>query len=248
MTIVIFHFTAGESFQCPYDGCDKKFTLQSSVQKHIDTWHRTGLIGYGEFSCEICDSTFKSPNFFLAHSQEAHQCVPKLLQEWATFKCDHCPRVFLNRSICYQHTYLKHGKKKWTRKQRMGKPCNGRVGKTPLKKFEKSCEYCGKVFKTQTNYVEHIKVVHENNATHQCDQCSQKYGLKSKLKDHIRQVHTRVHCDVCGMQLYNYFYLKKHKASVHGIIPPGSFKCGHCPMWFKLKPNLVYHLRSKHNI
>ena len=240
MMIVIFHFTVGESLQCPYEGCEKKFALQSSVQQHIDTWHKTGLIRYQEFPCENCDSVFESPNFYLSHSQDTHQCVPKLLQTWATIKCEHCPRVFLNKSTCYQHNYLNHGKRK-------GKP-NVKMGKTSHARIDKCCEHCGKFFKRQRNYLEHIMVVHENNTPHHCDQCSQKYGLKCMLKNHVRKVHTRMDCNVCGMQLYNQFYLTKHKASVHGIIPPGSFKCGYCPMWFKFQPNLENHLRSKHNI
>ena len=219
------------AFNCPYDGCEKSYTIKTNMQTHIDCYHKTGLIQYQEFPCEKCNSVFESPNFYLSHSQDVHKCVPKLLQKWATVKCDKCPQVFLSKGPCNQHKSRVHST----------------VPKRP-KKFNKSCDYCGKNFSNQGGYYEHVKVVHENITPFHCKQCSQKFGTKSKLQSHVVQVHTKVNCHVCGMQQYNPFYLKKHIASAHGIVPPGSFKCKQCPMWFKYQPSLQKHLMSKHSI
>ena len=64
----------------------------------------------------------------------------------------------------------------------------------------------------------------------------------------MKEVHTKVTCDLCDEVQYNYFYLKRHKASIHGIIPQNSIKCQHCPAFFKSSANLNKHLDNKHGV
>ena len=56
----------------------------------------------------------------------------------------------------------------------------------------------------------------------------------------------KVTCEICNEVTYNAFYLKRHKASVHGVIPHGSFKCKHCPLFFKGTSALLKHVTTKH--
>merc|ERR1711997_617059 len=49
---------------------------------------------------------------------------------------------------------------------------------------------------------------------YECDVCHRKSPSISKLKDHKKQVHTKVTCEICEEVQYNWFYLKRHKASI----------------------------------
>ena len=61
-----------------------------------------------------------------------------------------------------------------------------------------------------------------------------------------KKVHTKAHCELCDEIVYNSFYLKRHKASVHGIIPVNSVKCQICPLFFKSVSSLEKHHQNKH--
>merc|ERR1711874_134452 len=80
----------------------------------------------------------------------------------------------------------------------------------------------------------------------QCPHCEKTYGTKQRLKDHVKQVHTKVTCEICDEVQYNWFYLKRHKASIHGIIPRDAIKCQFCPLIFKSEVSLKKHLAAKH--
>ena len=86
---------------------------------------------------------------------------------------------------------------------------------------------------------------HEKSAKFQCDTCHRKFPTSAKLRSHVKMEHTKVICDVCE-NAFNRIDLKKHKASIHGILPHDAFKCQFCPMFFKFKKNLQRHTESKH--
>ena len=92
----------------------------------------------------------------------------------------------------------------------------------------------------------HVIMEHEG-PKFQCDICERKMATEASMKDHKKQVHTKGPCDMCNDNvLYNSFYLKRHKAAAHGLIPEGSFKCQQCPLFFKGNSALVKHINSKH--
>jgi len=87
---------------------------------------------------------------------------------------------------------------------------------------------------------------HENSAKYECGVCHRKLPTAGKLKDHMKQVHTKVTCEICEEIQYNWFYLKRHKASIHGIMPRDAIKCRLCPLIFKSDISLKKHLAAKH--
>ena len=89
-------------------------------------------------------------------------------------------------------------------------------------------------------------MMHENSGAFECQICNRKFPNTPKLNDHVNIVHTKVSCELCNEVLYNKFYMKRHKAAVHGIIPQGSFKCRSCPMFFKAEKSLISHVKTKH--
>ena len=94
---------------------------------------------------------------------------------------------------------------------------------------------------------EHIILQHSDSAQFKCDTCQRKFASGPRLRDHIKQTHTRERCEICGEELYNMHYLRKHKASVHGILPPKSHKCHFCPDFFMQEHMLQKHLEKKHS-
>ena len=81
------------------------------------------------------------------------------------------------------------------------------------RQIEKKCQYCEKVFKTYSNYKEHVMVKHEKNAKHKCDECHRSYGTNAKLQSHKKLVHERVKCGECGKKNLQFIYSQKTKSN-----------------------------------
>ena len=92
----------------------------------------------------------------------------------------------------------------------------------------------------------HIAEVHAGQHQFQCEICNRKLPDGGRLRDHVKNVHTKVTCEICHEVQYNMYYLTRHKASAHGIIPSGYSKCPHCALVFKQKEALMRHITTKH--
>ena len=239
---IYFYFSGRQGFKsaemkseyrCEYQGCGKIFQSRANYKSHVQSLHVTGLFKYKNFPCDKCDIVYEGPNHLLMHAQTVHNNIPPFLQPWANYKCEICNRRFLSTGKKNAHKAHQHPKNpKLSRGYR----------KTPLHK----CPYCDKFFRAQTAFVEHVKATHENDTPYDCKFCSRKFGTKHVMNSHIATVHTKVTCDICGQLQYNKFYLKRHKGSAHGIIPPGSLKCKYCTEWFTFRTNLEKHIENKH--
>ena len=65
----------------------------------------------------------------------------------------------------------------------------------------------------------------------QCNTCHWKFPTSDKLRSHVKMEHAKVICDVCE-NAFNGSDLKKHCASIHGVLPNDAFKYQFCPMFF----------------
>ena len=124
------------------------------------------------------------------------------------------------------------------------KPKSKNVLKQSLKS---NCPHCDKTYSLMERLREHIILQHSDSAQFKCDTCQRKFASGPRLRDHIKQTHTRERCEICGDELYNMHYLRKHKASVHGILPPKSHKCHFCPDFFMQEHMLQKHLEKTHS-
>ncbi|KAK3610447.1 hypothetical protein CHS0354_016625 [Potamilus streckersoni] len=125
------------------------------------------------------------------------------------------------------------------------------------KRFEKhkqldkclyECPYCYKVYNVSnySNYKAHIRV-HENNKPFKCDQCSKAFNWEADLKNH-KIIHTGLRpfvCKVCLKCFTNPHYLKTHILNMH-TGKPKAYLCDICGTGFKLKGNLLDHVRTVH--
>ena len=107
------------------------------------------------------------------------------------------------------------------------------------------CPHCEKKYPGKDRLREHVIMKHEKSAKFQCDTCHRKFPTSAKLRSHVKMEHTKVTCDVCE-NAFNRIDLKKHRASIHGILPHDAFKCQFCPMFFKFEKNLKRHGESNH--
>ncbi|KAH7056064.1 zinc finger protein, partial [Linnemannia elongata] len=46
------------------------------------------------------------------------------------------------------------------------------------------CGICGRPFKRRTDYVRHVRNVHEEVGRYSCNQCGERFGRLDKLKRH----------------------------------------------------------------
>ena len=214
--------------KCPH--CDKIFQSKINLTNHIESLHDTGLVHVKDFQCKVCHVNLMSVNALLSHSQTEHQFIPGHLREFAKYKCNVCANLFISKISLSAHKAYKHNAS----------------NKRFLQKKIWQCPHCDKEFRAFGAFNEHVKCIHEGRADFECELCPRKFGSQQFLTSHIKIKHTRVTCDICGQLQYNFHYLNKHKGSAHGIIPANAFRCGQCPEWYKSKPRLEHHMKTKH--
>ena len=219
--------------ECP--DCSQVFPSKRSLNIHKETFHDSGLSQYDQFNCDDCNDVFTNPNHLLRHAQHTHQKIPFIFKNLAKYSCTQCNIVFMSEGLFKSHLSQYH-------------PQNPRIDRVKGQGLNEvhACKQCDKTFKSPIHYSEHVKVVHEKSTPFHCELCTRKFGTRWVLKNHVAMVHTRETCNICGQLQYNSFYLKKHKASIHGIIPAGSYRCTQCTEWFKFKKNLDKHMETKH--
>ena len=221
------------TFMC--DQCPAELRSKKSLLNHIKVVHDEDKPL--KYTCHECQLDFSGSRYLICHYKKVHGEIPPEFRDQKQYLCDQCPDVFLTKHSLHLHTLRKHPNEN-------DKPIPKRV----YKKKDKisKCPHCEKTFRCDRNLKEHIKVVHEKVTPFECDQCTRKFGLKRTLHSHKQIVHAKVNCEECGQEIYNSFELKRHKASVHGIVPSNVFHCQHCPLFFRSEKNLSYHIANKH--
>lgn len=226
----------GKRFIC--DQCSVEYASMQSLKKHTENVHGEGSTDHPkEYRCQQCSQDFTGFHYLLIHFRHVHKDLPPEYKDQPQFICDQCPDIFLTEAHLKGHISRKHTKKSNTEQST----------NTANKHVRKQCPNCEKTFGGYNALREHILVKHENNTPHQCEQCPRKFGLSHTLRVHQKYVHTKVRCDVCNEEVCNSFVLKRHKATVHGIVPTNSIKCLLCPMFFHTKKSLQNHVDKKHS-
>ena len=147
------------------------------------------------------------------------------------FHCTQCQTICISEDQLKKHRSYSHSNKP---KQAYVKP------------KQQHCAICSKDFSSSKALKNHIIIAHENNPQFQCEICNRKLPDGGRLRDHVKNVHTKVTCEICHEVQYNGYYLTRHKASAHGMIPSGYTKCPHCALVFRNNPTLLKHIDSKH--
>ena len=216
----------------PCKKCSESFQTATHLSQHVYRHHPIDNLPE-ILHCHLCNTSlnFKTPGMLISHYRKEHGgAIPPMFENNPKFICSQCPNIYPSEKSLKAHIHHKHRR---------------RIVENKAAKIER-CAYCGKVFQNKSRLSTHVLNIHENSGAFPCETCNRKFPSESTLFDHVKLVHTKVSCELCNEVLYNKFYLKRHKAAVHGIIPQDSFKCIACPMFFKAEKSLISHVKSKH--
>ena len=213
------------------DKCSEEFLHRVGLTNHKKD--KMCIEGSKEIYCDICKPRmlFKSPTIFIRHYREIHNGYPPMYEHLPKYFCSQCPTICISEHQLKKHQSYSHSNKPTKPKPRQ------------------HCTICGKDFSDMKGLKNHMIMIHgkgENSARFQCEICNKRMPTAGKLKDHINTVHTKATCEICHEVQYNWFYLKRHKASAHGMIPSGYTKCPHCVLVFRNNSTLLKHIDSKH--
>lgn len=106
----------------------------------------------------------------------------------------------------------------------------------------KTCNFCGKVFKTVNSLNQHVRV-HTNERPFECKECGKAFRRTSTLFEHMR-IHggeKRFLCSICGRK-----FLRKSDHTAHLRIHNNDFRyrCSECGKGFKGNAQLEVHMRK----
>uniref|UniRef100_A0A224YZB9 General transcription factor IIIA n=1 Tax=Rhipicephalus zambeziensis TaxID=60191 RepID=A0A224YZB9_9ACAR len=215
-------------FECTYTGCDKKYTRQFHLTRHIKKSHESDKDQVKSFKCvrDNCDKSFTCENALYKHIKYSH--------EKRKFQCEHCPKAFIKHQHLkvhsFEHTkvlpypcpepgcdkaFLLPSKLKAHQNTHKGYPCDVEGCEavftkwTLLQKHRKMdhqkqfpCPTCDRVFFTKWNLVTHMETHSTDRESFCCphEGCSRFYFQEKNLRQHISSAHEnkRFTCDAPG--------------------------------------------------
>ena len=65
----------------------------------------------------------------------------------------------------------------------------------PPQKDPISCEYCSKLFRYKSSYVEHV-ITHTGERPYACDHCDKRFSRASNLRKHLLTIHADYQANV----------------------------------------------------
>ncbi len=220
--------------------CGKAFNHDSGLKQHwkqsvsCDVMTRKDMT----FNCDRCPDadTFNSIKGYIFHYRKAHNGFPTNIDTTGLklYYCDQCTEVYTNSLTLWRHKKVVH---------------EGRT-ECALKKqahVKQTCTYCGKQIYRGTQMTEHVKSKHENDTPYKCDQCPKSFGTNTFLRQHITQVHRKLTCNLCGKEICNKLWFKRHMAKVHGVVEDNAFQCDKCTIVFETMDAKIRHMMKQHS-
>lgn len=140
------------------------------------------------FPCSKCDKNFIKDDHLKVHFSAAHT--------ENSFNCEQCGRSFQYKSALDRHHKVVHENQRDHVCTKCGKSFGLRYDLTnhyetvhdELKKGQRTCQICNKVFSKERNLRIHILAIHSEN-TFECEICSKKFSFKSAKERHVKVVH-----------------------------------------------------------
>ena len=189
-------------FACPDDLCEKRFRIEYSLTQHAllhipETQYRTkrkikNVEKVDDQSpCPSCGKLMSS-NSIDSHLKSCSSTPTGS----ALVKCTQCEKSFKTHTGLRSHQISRHLNIKY--------PCH--------------VEGCGKFLRTRYALKHHIKIVHESNVRHQCNQCESSFKIRHDLTQHIKAVHEgkKARCSFCDRDFTRLSERNRHERQVHG--------------------------------
>ncbi len=226
------------------DRCGAKFYTENNLKQHQETSKSCALFARTDFTF-VCSKCPEMPPYntikkWTNHCRFVHKDFPrKTLLELGVevFECDQCDEASISLSSLRVHKGKAHARKDGNAKK---------YKYTPTSKPKDPCVHCGKMIYKGLQMTEHIKSKHENDTPFQCELCPKSFGTEGFLRQHINQVHQKRKCHVCGKEICNKLWFKRHLAKDHGIIEEGTVQCDFCPVVFDTEEAKTKHMMKQH--
>jgi len=257
--------------KCPT--CDKDFTSERRVERHIIISHNTLL------QCTKCEESFTDKKMFIDHKNihrqgnltSCEECgkemrsksLPKHIKMFHReiepakkeyFSCTKCPKRVTSEGTLERHIYLNHSSvlqcstcgKSFTEKKVFINHQKWHRYDTPT-----ACDVCGKEMK-RSSLQKHIQMHHSDERPSKnnfCDICGKSFYVKATLVIHMKKHNNQkdIFCtfDGCNMAFYTTSHMKDH-VRVH--TGQAIRQCGTCSKDFKSMSAYRYHIRRIHPI
>ena len=148
-------------FECPFPGCDKKYSIQTRLQVHYRTH-----IGKKPYICSFCSKAFNEKGNLKTHERFHSEIRP--------FKCNECSKTYKTNGHLKDHIEIHHR----LIKKFQCEYCNKKFGRistlkshikthTGEKKFKCHIDTCNQYFAEKGNmeihYKRHMKRLMNNN-------------------------------------------------------------------------------------
>ncbi|KAJ8957002.1 hypothetical protein NQ318_012169 [Aromia moschata] len=174
----------------------------------------------GEYTCDICDSSYGCLNCLKSHYESLHIASAKIQYKCKyschiskSLVCPVCDLMFSTRSETMDH-YITHSV---------------------------ACEICGSGFDRQSYLIEHHKTAHPKThyeSSYECELCKTGYQYPGSLAKHYQTFHRMVLCHVCKQRTTK----KIHREKLN-VLP---FACSKCDKAFPRISDIAVHIRMDH--
>jgi len=239
--------------------CDKRFHSRVAYTNHV----RCKLAGFKQFSCHVCDKSFRSilslKLHVKQHTVDRHICrvcgkgfVDTLRLNLhmgchtLLFNCSECPKRCANVSKLKIHMQNHTGEKRYACKE-CGKAFRFKVSlklhEKQHKTFRLICQFCGKGFVDTQRLDYHVGY---HTLLHQCNECPKRCANANDLKIHMRN-HTGENpytCKECGKTFQTRVGWKLHVTNHHERSQ--LYECKLCHLQYTMLSSLKAHHMHVH--
>ncbi len=228
---------AGVTYCC--EKCGKSFRGKGGLHNHMKTsCDILRSTGDKTYTCDKCPNSvpYSKLKGYVYHYRKEHGGFPDNLDKSQFYFCERCPEICINAYSLSRHVIEVHEgkpKKKTNYKQQV--------------KDKHQCPHCERMFNKNSEWIEHIKAVHERDTPFHCKVCPKKYGTETFLRMHVGQTHANKKCAICGKVFGSKLMFKRHMAQAHGVAKEGSVTCEYCSTIFDSESNLKRHIDNKHS-
>ena len=203
-----------------------------------------------KFQCDFCPKSFRQKYNLDAHKTFIHANnvhISEKKKELMNLVCKICDFKVSSARYLSLHSRV--------HKKSDGISCKacGLAFETPYDRRKHQCEQrtkqCSICENEVVNLKHHMKTVHEDNASFDCEFCDFVCTTSRYMKTHINRVHLKlaktIECEYCGTKLSSNQSLKIHIASQHSS---DELQCPTCGCEFKTKTerSLKYHTMIQH--
>jgi len=243
--------TGWEGDVSEYDADVKSLKLEKKIDHGVKRKRRPPN---EQFSCNLCEQTFRLHGGLTRHIRKVHQIESRGLlnvKADATFPCPHCNTSFANQAKLQSHLRTVHDE-------------NG-LEKRLVGPEEVPCPFCKDTFpviggrSSSHRLRHHLTTVHaklsemrefkdlmeEQLETVICAHCGKSYSNQATLNSHVKLMHSEQAeleaCHICGKRF------KKGGSTLWGHIrthEDGGHVCPICGAKFKVKSYLQRHVKS----